>query len=78
MCITHKVLKYCCHILQESFLYDKDTYATTGISTTSPSTVTTILSLNSPSSVDLNSNIAATDNPGATGLSGFFTFSLNF
>ena len=61
-----------------NFSYFYSTYAAIGISMTSPSTVTTILSLTSASSVHSYSMIAGTHKPGATGFSGFVTLSLNF
>ena len=54
------------------------TYAFRGISITSPSTVRTSLSFLSALSRLSYSTTAGTSRPGATGNSGFFTFSLKF
>lgn len=60
---------------------NKCTNAIMGISITSPSTVTTILSVffvSLLSSVVSNSTTAGMHNPGATGFVGFFTFNWKF
>lgn len=54
------------------------TYAIRGISMTSPSMVTTSLSLISFGSVVSNSTTAGTHKPGAIGLLGFFTRSWKY